>query len=147
MTSGQSQVSLRSVSGQSQVSLRSLCAYFVRQTEPKILFLVALKLDFITHYIPWSGLLSLQGLSETFWDCKEPSDLRDSNLKTLTKPTHIVSPVSSCYSQNQCPHHMLSWPRSDPDPRKSKFKIKSHAFVSSVLTNGSRSLKELDHQS
>ena len=35
-----SQVSLRSVSGQSQVSLRSLCAYFVRQTEPKILRLV-----------------------------------------------------------------------------------------------------------
>ena len=40
--SGQSQVSLRSVSGQSQVSLRSLCAYFVRQTEPKILRLVYL---------------------------------------------------------------------------------------------------------
>ena len=33
-------VSLRSVSGQSQVSLRSLCAYFIRQTEPKILCLV-----------------------------------------------------------------------------------------------------------
>ena len=39
--SGQSHVSLGSVSGQSQVSLRSLCAYFVRQTEPKILRLVA----------------------------------------------------------------------------------------------------------
>ena len=39
----QSQVSLRSLSGQSevsQVSLRCLCAYFVRQTEPKILRLV-----------------------------------------------------------------------------------------------------------
>ena len=47
MTSGQSQVSLR-LSGQSQVSLRSLCAYFVRQTEPKILRLVVKKaaLDF-----------------------------------------------------------------------------------------------------
>ena len=30
----------RSVSGQAQVSLRSLCAYFVRQTEPKILRLI-----------------------------------------------------------------------------------------------------------
>ena len=38
--SGQSQVCLRSVSGQSQVCLRSLCAYFVSQTEPKILRLV-----------------------------------------------------------------------------------------------------------
>ena len=34
---GLSQVSLSSVSGQSQVSL---CAYFVRQTEPKILRLI-----------------------------------------------------------------------------------------------------------
>ena len=40
--SGQSQGSLRAVSGQSQVSLRSLCAYFVRQMEPKILRLVTL---------------------------------------------------------------------------------------------------------
>ena len=35
-----SQVSLGSVSAQFQVSLRSLCAYFFRQTEPKILRLV-----------------------------------------------------------------------------------------------------------
>ena len=35
-----SQICLRLVSGQSQVSRRSLCAYFVRQTEPKILRLV-----------------------------------------------------------------------------------------------------------
>ena len=40
MTSGHSQVILRSVSGQSHISLRSLCPYFVRQTEPKILRLV-----------------------------------------------------------------------------------------------------------
>ena len=40
---GQLQVSLRLVSGQSQVRLRSLCAYFVRQTEPKILRLVSCK--------------------------------------------------------------------------------------------------------
>ncbi len=45
--SGQSQVSLRSVSGQSQVSHRSLCAYFVRQTEPKILRLVDLSIGFL----------------------------------------------------------------------------------------------------
>ena len=38
--SGQTQVSLRSDSGQSQVRLRSLCAYLVKQTEPKILRLV-----------------------------------------------------------------------------------------------------------
>ena len=39
---GLSQICLMSVSGQFQVSLRSLCAYFVRQTEPKILHLVKL---------------------------------------------------------------------------------------------------------
>ena len=38
--SGHSRVSLRSALGQSQVILRSLFAYFVRQTEPKILRLV-----------------------------------------------------------------------------------------------------------
>ena len=37
-----SQLSLMSVSGQSEVILRSLFAYFVRQTEPKILRLVDL---------------------------------------------------------------------------------------------------------
>ena len=36
----ESHVSLMSVSCQSHVSLRSLCAYFVRQTKPKILCLV-----------------------------------------------------------------------------------------------------------
>ena len=45
--SSQSQVSLRSVSGQSQVSLRSLCAYFIRQTEPKILCLVKILVNAI----------------------------------------------------------------------------------------------------
>ena len=48
--SGQSRVSLRSVSGQSLVSLRSLCAYFVRQTEPKILRLV-LQNSIILHIV------------------------------------------------------------------------------------------------
>ena len=39
--SGQSQVSLRLVSGWSQVSLKYLCAYFVRQTDPKYFVLLA----------------------------------------------------------------------------------------------------------
>ena len=51
--SGQSPVSLRSVSGQSQVVLRALCAYFIRQMEPKILRLVFNNdfKDFIFHLL------------------------------------------------------------------------------------------------
>ena len=41
----------------SQVSLRSLCAYFVRQTEPKILRLVSLSNDAISVYFSPPGSL------------------------------------------------------------------------------------------
>ena len=63
--SDQSQVSLRSVSGQSQVSLRSLCAYFVRQTEPKILRLVRLVILY------WLGAVQL--LNSVLLVNKQPS--------------------------------------------------------------------------
>ena len=39
-----------SLIGLSQVSLRSLCAYFVRQTEPKILRLVSILHDLIVTF-------------------------------------------------------------------------------------------------
>ena len=68
--SGQSQVSLRLVSGQSQahVSHRSLCAYFVRQTEPKILRLVNLVnpenlLDLFTVDVAGRRLISVLKLN------------------------------------------------------------------------------------
>ena len=53
----------RMPSGQSQVSLRSLCAYFVRQNEPKILRLVVL--SFIVR------LLHLYLFTFPWWLCRD----------------------------------------------------------------------------